>query len=243
MKRLPATLGYEVLLDDEDYERLSRHRWYAHNSGKGSGHKRPARRTCVAEGRKVLPLVHHIIKPPAGFVVDHINGDPWDNRRENLRVCTNRENLRNRRKRSPGRCEYKGILPNGKRFCARISCDGQSFNLGTYGSQKEAALAYDAAALFLHKEFACLNFPDAGTKARSPQEILLATDSRRFRGLKGVIGTRKCDAEVVELLKQGLRAREAADAVGISHHTAYSIARDHGLNRRRGRPCKLAQAA
>lgn len=238
MKRLPATLGYEVLLDDEDYERLSRHRWYAHNSGKGSGHKRPARRTCVAEGRKVLPLVHHIIKPPVGFVVDHINGDPWDNRRENLRVCTHGENLRNQRKRKPGKALYKGVLPTSGRgrFAARIAVNGRSYNLGAYGSQEEAASAYDTAALFLHGEFACLNFPNSGAVARHPDEIL--AESRSLEARRNLSSEQV--AHVAELLAQGARASHVARQVGISYGSALAIAREKGVRLHRGRSRKAA---
>lgn len=163
MKRIPATLGYEAIVDDEDFERLSKFRWYAHNSGGRTRRpeKRPARRTLVNEGRKVRFLVHDILMPPPGMVVDHINGDPWDNRRCNLRVCTHTENLRNRKKHR-GSSPYKGVTQQqGGRFIARISAERRGIHLGTFPTAEAAARAYDAAATVYHGEFARLNFPDS----------------------------------------------------------------------------------
>lgn len=154
---IPSTKGYAALVDDEDYERLAAFRWYAHNCTRGP---RPARRQRMAEGRKVLFLVHQILRAPKGMVVDHVNGDPWDNRRSNLRVCTPKQNSFNKHKFGGSVLNpYKGVRSYRGMWRASISCDGEKYDLGTYETHVKAALAYDKAALVLHGEFACLNFP------------------------------------------------------------------------------------
>lgn len=232
MKAIPATLGYSILIDDEDFEWASRFRWYAHNTG-GKRHpdKRPARRTSVAEGRNVLFFVHHIIKPEKGLVVDHINRDPWDNRRENLRICTTAQNVRNRGKHRTSNL-YKGVYQRGSRFMARISFEGEGFKLGHYATAEAAAFAYDAAALYLHGDFACLNFPQAGTEARSPADIFAAAVPSPFR-LPEEIRVR-----AIARVRCGEKAIHIAAELGISGATIGRWAADAGIRLSRGRPQK-----
>lgn len=236
MRTIPATLGYSITIDDEDFEWASRFRWYAHNTG-GKKHidKRPARRTSVAEGRNVLFFVHHILKPEKGLVVDHINGDPWDNRRENLRVCTNAQNVRNRRKHRCGN-PFKGVYQNGNCFRAVITCDGIVYQLGSYDTAEEAARLYDAAALHLHREFACLNFPDASTAARSPTEILAEWTPKKT-GAGDV-----ARVHAVARMRAGGKALHIAAELDLSPSTLCKWARDAGVKLSRGRPRESAAA-
>lgn len=92
--------------------------------------------------------------------IDHINRDKGDNRIGNLRAATQFENARNvppKRLSSP----YKGVTwrPTERRWYAIIRKDGRTIRLGSFSSDKDAALAYDVAARELYGEFAYLNFP------------------------------------------------------------------------------------
>lgn len=95
-----------------------------------------------------------------GFV-DHINGDKLDNRRANLRLCTNAENLRNGKSRG-GSSQYKGVClhKQNKNWIATIMKDGKAKHIGCFDDELSAAKAYDKAAISMHGAFARLNFFD-----------------------------------------------------------------------------------
>ncbi|MBN2312578.1 MAG: HNH endonuclease [Sedimentisphaerales bacterium] len=72
--------------------------------------------------RRTLYLHREIMHPPEGLVVDHINGNPFDNRRANLRVVTQSENHINRHKKSRSMSGYRWVFfdRRGKRhWCVR----------------------------------------------------------------------------------------------------------------------------
>lgn len=92
--------------------------------------------------------VHRIlIGAPKGLIVDHINGNPLDNRRANLRLCTSTVNNQNARKRRDGvTSRHKGVhkLPCG-RWKAQIQVNKKKLCLGTFIHEDEAARAYNLA--------------------------------------------------------------------------------------------------
>ena len=98
------------------------------------------------------------MSPPDNMEVDHINGDKLDNRKENLRVCTHRENGKNQKISINNTSGYKGVFANHKNWQAVIGVDGKPIYLGTYPSPEKAAEAYDVAAKKYHGDFANLNF-------------------------------------------------------------------------------------
>ena len=102
------------------------------------------------------------MNPPKGMVIDHINHNGLDNRRENLRICTNAENQRNRGKQKNNTSGYKGVdwRKDHKKWRARINKDNKTIHIGYYNIIEEAARAYDAKAKELHGKYAQLNFPE-----------------------------------------------------------------------------------
>ena len=106
--------------------------------------------------------LHRLVaRATRGTCVDHIDGDTLNNRRANLRVCTHAENMRNRRRSHASKFPYKGISQRrpGGPFRAVIRCNGRVFRFGPFKTAKDAAIAYDEAAIRLHGDFARLNFP------------------------------------------------------------------------------------
>lgn len=103
---------------------------------------------------------HHLVwylsgrSIPAGMQIDHRDGDPYNNRVGNLRLCVNATNQANKR-RIAGKLLPKGvrIIPSGK-FVARISFEKKQIVIGTFVSIAEAQAAYLARAKELYGEFA-----------------------------------------------------------------------------------------
>ena len=79
--------------------------------------------------------------------MDHINGNPMDNRRSNLRICTHYQNLHNRPKQKNNTVGYKGVWCNiGKKrisYYATIWINNKKKHIGTYYTAEEAAKAYN----------------------------------------------------------------------------------------------------
>jgi hypothetical protein len=153
-RKIPLTRGKFALVDDTDYAFLTQWKW--HCSAKGYA----VRNQWNPDTRKTQTIFMHklIMNAPRGQIVDHINRDKLDNRRENLRFATRSQNARNR---SSSRNGYKGVSPrdNGN-YSASIDVDGQTFQLGTYADEETAARVYDAASEQFHGAFSSKNFPD-----------------------------------------------------------------------------------
>jgi hypothetical protein len=165
MKTVMLTRDRVALVDDDDYERVSRHRWCAHHYGNtwyASSWIGPHKT------RKRVPLHRFIVGDATGHEVDHVNGDGLDCRRSNLRLCTKAENQRNRRPNRNSTSKYKGVGWYGQYGCwrARIQVDGKKRHLGYFDNEIEAARVYDEAAIGLHGEFARLNFARGETCAK-----------------------------------------------------------------------------
>lgn len=93
-------------------------------------------------------------------IVDHINGDIYDDRRKNLRLATKADNAHNMRcLSSHNHSGYKGVFFENftKRWCASIQLNGKKINLGRYKTAREAADAYDKKAIEIFGDFACTN--------------------------------------------------------------------------------------
>lgn len=157
MKEIISSQGDVILVDDQDYEWLSSYRWTV---GRKPGRPLYARMTYTDAGgaRRTAALHRMIMNPPKGYVVDHIDHNTLNNQRENLRICTLSENSRNARKRK-GMQAPKGVafIKRDQRYQAYINVKGRRIYLGNFADQREAAHAYNRAAVYYFGEFAALN--------------------------------------------------------------------------------------
>lgn len=115
------------------------------------------KRTCI---RITLKLANYVLGVPDNLIVDHINGNPLDNRKVNLRVVTAQQNSFNTAARKFS-SNYKGVSKRNRRkpWEVNITHDGKDYYLGTFSNEDDAAKAYDKKAKELFGEFARLNFP------------------------------------------------------------------------------------
>lgn len=153
--------GYKVLVDDEDYERISRYKWSVNKKSKNDIYFRTHQ---YVNGNRVTISLHRYImgcKYRDGNRVDHIDHNTFDNRKCNMRLCTEQENNQNRRKPVTNTTGYKGVRVStgDNRWGAVVAINDKNVRVGTYSSPEEAARMYDMLALKLHGEFACTNFP------------------------------------------------------------------------------------
>jgi hypothetical protein len=137
--------------------------------------------------KKLVLLSRFIMNPPADMVVDHINGDIYDNRRENLRIANRRQNALNAKRRNSsgftGVSLYKAN--NGRSYCHVVFYDrnGKLYSFHTADCHEHrilAAYAHDKFVLLSNDEdYAPLNFESF--KYEPFRSFLLETDLNKFK--------------------------------------------------------------
>lgn len=157
MKEIKLTQGQVALVDDEDFEYLSKFKWHTQKT-KYSFY---ASRTFLLNNKKVAEWMHRVImKTPDNSICDHIDHNGLNNQKKNLRNCTRSENAMN--KIPTGKIKYLGVsycTLHGRIYIKpQIRVNGEVISLRCCDTEEQAARRYDAAALFFHGEFANLNF-------------------------------------------------------------------------------------
>lgn len=173
--------GHTSQVDDCDFRLVSEMNWQALSKKMKDRCVIYAVNEMRIGGQRVKTYMHRLIMCPGpGMIIDHINGDTLDNRRENLRICTHAENMRNSVKRKfTERSPYKGVHRYGikGKWMACIQVDKKTINLGIFTCPIEAAKAYDEAAIIHHGAFSNINFPKDAL-ASSVQEFKELTIDR-----------------------------------------------------------------
>ena len=160
MITIPLTQGKYALIDDEDYERISKYKWHYADYLNGRGYAKTYNR-----GSKPYLLRMHrfILGAKGGEKVDHINQNTLDNRKLNLRFVTQSQNMMNMKPRRTNKSGYKGVCRvsnqayRHKPWLATTWKDGKQVYIGYFASAVEAAKAYNNKVQELHGKYAYLN--------------------------------------------------------------------------------------
>lgn len=141
-----------MLVDDEDYNTLELLKWHLATGGYAQ--------TKIKKNPLTLqrPITAHriILWCPQYLQIDHIDGNPLNNQKKNLRICSGTQNQRNRKRMHNNKSGFKGVslCKNTKKWRATIKTDDQLKYLGLFNTPEEAHDAYKQAAIKFHGEFA-----------------------------------------------------------------------------------------
>ena len=151
MKILYTSKGAEILVDARDYKRLCFYSWHLIDGYACRWIRTKRKRTLVIMHRDIMGF-----SQGDGRIVDHMNGNKLDNRRRNLRECTNSQNTWNRGVNKNNSSGFTGVSFKKKSgtFSACITHAGKATYLGTYKTAEEAYEMYSLAACLLRPEFA-----------------------------------------------------------------------------------------
>lgn len=154
--QIPLTKGYTAIVDDADKD-LADYKWTSHSRGYAY------RQRSMGSKKQRTIFMHRVIlerilgcELPPGMVCDHVNGTKTDNRRTNLRLASQQQNLGNKRQSKNNTSGYKGVSFNkpANKWNAKIRFDARLKDLGLYVDAVDAHRAYCVAALTHFGEFA-----------------------------------------------------------------------------------------
>ena len=149
-KKHPNTF---TMVDNGAFAFLNQWKWYAWKKGNNLY----AHRNICLNGKKTIIRMHRIILGNPSFLIDHFDGDGCNNLINNLRLCTNIQNIHNSKLHKDSTTGFKGVSVYKNKFRARIRFRAKEKSLGYFETKNEAALAYNKAAKKYFGEFARLN--------------------------------------------------------------------------------------
>lgn len=156
MKRIQITQGKEVLVDNNDFEYLSRWSWQYNIR---TGYVTRSQWVRDSEGKWTkhkTVYMHKEVLSRKGFITDHINRDKLDCRRTNLRIATQAQNTHNAKTRKDNKAGYKGVVwrPKSRDYVAYINVNNKRIWLKTHHILEDAIAARKLAETKYHGEFA-----------------------------------------------------------------------------------------
>ena len=142
--------GGITFVDDSDFEWLNQWKWTR------DGYGYVLRFFGARNNQKQIRIHRAILNAPEGIQVDHINGNPLDNRRKNLRLCTNSQNQMNKKVRRDNKTGFKGVTLHKSTglYMARLKKDGVLLHCTYHKTPEKAHRAYEQAAIEYHGDFA-----------------------------------------------------------------------------------------
>lgn len=154
MKKIKLTQNKYALIDDEDYDNISKYKWHAAFQC-GIYY---ARKSFKINGKwKIIPMHVYLMgqTPKHKKCIDHIDGNGLNNQKNNLRWATTQENGQNRKMNYNNKSGFKGVVwqKNLKKWQAGTFVKGHYMYLGVYNDILKAAKAYKKYAKINFKEF------------------------------------------------------------------------------------------
>lgn len=151
MAFITLTQNKIAIVDDEDYEKVSQYKW--HYSTKTRSVKGYAQRK-IKNGDTYMH--RFIMNCPKDKVVDHKDGDTLNNKKDNLRICSQSKNMMNKTIMSNNKSGYKGVHFHKLlgRWVAQIKVNDKVIHLGVFDTPEEAFIERNRAAEKYHEEFA-----------------------------------------------------------------------------------------
>ncbi len=151
--------GRFALVDDRDFERLSKYTWYLY---KNQWNEYATRVTyCPGKVRRVA-MHRDILKTKLGFIIDHVDNDGLNNQRSNLRYATYSQNSINTRIKRTPTSPFRGVHEDTRlkvrTWTTSIQLNGKATHLGNFRDPHIAALMRDFWSTYLHGAFAKTNF-------------------------------------------------------------------------------------
>lgn len=150
---------HKITLDEQALELYQKHKW----TFKNTKHTSYLYRHVYVNGKKYKTNMFHrelLQCTDRKEVIDHINGDGLDNRKNNIRICTQAQNMSNQKKQIRATSsKYKGVKFDKSRnlWHARIKPNSKEIFLGRFDSEHAAAIAYNIAAKKYFGDFANIN--------------------------------------------------------------------------------------
>lgn len=147
-----------VIVDDDDLDILSQKKWRLSSGGYAIASQKKTRPD-GSKYKSTLYMHAFINKTPDGFETDHINGNRLDNRKENLRTVTSKQNQQNKKTSSHSSTGIKGVgwCKQTQKWKVSIFADGKRRTIGRYSCIEIAAKVYNEHAKKHHGEYARLN--------------------------------------------------------------------------------------
>ena len=149
-KKIKVGRSHYALVDSENYSGLNSIYWSLSTKGYAF----------IERGKGKKLFMHRMImNTPEGMDTDHIDGNPLNNTRKNLRICTHTENCRNRKIGTNNSSNFKGVSwdKGTDKWRSRIYLNNMAIHLGFHDDKIHAAKEYNKAAIKYHGDFARLN--------------------------------------------------------------------------------------